>query len=194
MNFKNTSFIKSAYDAEDFPRHRYPEFAFAGRSNVGKSSLINRLVADKKMARVSSRPGRTQCINFFNVDNSFCLVDLPGYGFARVPDEVKQEWQELINDYLYYRNNLRGVIQIIDARHQPTEDDLLMIDWLESMELPAIVAATKVDKLSHSQKSKQEKKIQQNLNLPPSIEFTFFSAKTGTGCKKVKNFIIKLLS
>ncbi|MFW6278863.1 MAG: ribosome biogenesis GTP-binding protein YihA/YsxC [Bacillota bacterium] len=165
MKFKNESFIKSAYSSEDFPRHRLPEFAFVGRSNVGKSSLLNKVVGNSKLARVSSRPGRTQCINFYNINHQVCLVDLPGYGFARVPDKVKEEWRELINDYLYQRQNLRGIIHIVDARHKPTDEDVLMAEWLMSAELPTIVAATKVDKISRNKYQKQKKIILNTLAL-----------------------------
>ncbi len=194
MKFKNASFIKSAYSKSEFPHHRYPEFAFSGRSNVGKSSLINKLVNQKNLARVSSTPGHTQCINFFNVNNEFCLVDLPGYGFARVPDEVKEDWQELINDYLYERYLLSGVVQIIDARHEPTKEDIMMIDWLESTSLPAIIAATKADKLSGNQLNSQKKIIQKTLEPAPGIDFTFFSTKTGRGLKEVRRFILDILN
>lgn len=193
MRFKNTSFIKSAYESEDFPRHRLPEFAFSGRSNVGKSSLINKLISNKKMAHVSSTPGHTQCVNFYNVNNEFCLVDLPGYGFARVPDEVQQDWQKLIDTYLYERYNLRGVVQIVDARHQPTDDDILMVDWLNQMQIPAIIAATKADKISRNQRQKQKKVILDTLKPGPEIEFTFFSTREGLGLNTVRSFILDLV-
>jgi len=132
-------------------------------------------------------------LDFFNIDNRYCLVDLPGYGFARVPDKVKKQWEKLINDYLFYRENLAGIIQIIDARHKPTSDDILMIDWLKEMQIPAIIAATKVDKLSRNKQKKQEKIIKQALNLGAEIEFTFFSALTGTGVNNVRAFISNVL-
>src|SRR5690554_4522735 len=123
MKVKNPQFITSAYNYDGFPDHNWLEFAFAGRSNVGKSSLINKLLNRKKLARTSSDPGRTQSINFYNIDDRFFLVDLPGYGFARVPEQVKDEWGRLINDYLVNRSQLAAVIQIVDARHKPTADD-----------------------------------------------------------------------
>ena len=194
MKIKNPEFEKSAYSFEDFPHTRKPEFAFSGRSNVGKSSLINTLVNRKKLARTSSTPGKTQCINFYNMDNKFYLVDLPGYGFAKVPDKVKDEWAELIDDYLYNRRNLFGLIQLVDARHKPTEDDQLMVDWLKETGLPTIIVATKVDKIKRSKRNKQENLIISTLDIAKvDIEFTFFSAKTGEGKNKVSGFIHRLL-
>ena len=194
MKINNPEFEKSAYSYEDYPRTQKPEFAFSGRSNVGKSSLINTLVNRKKMARISSTPGKTQCINFYNIDNKFYLVDLPGYGFARVPDKVKDEWAELIDDYLYNRRNLDGLIQLVDSRHKPTNEDQMMVDWLKETGLPTIVVATKVDKLKRSQRNKKENLIISTLDLArKDIEFTFFSAKTGEGKNRVMAFIQRLL-
>ncbi|MFW5992364.1 MAG: ribosome biogenesis GTP-binding protein YihA/YsxC [Halanaerobiaceae bacterium] len=191
MKVNKVEFITSAYSTEDYPRHNLPEFAFSGRSNVGKSSLINCLVNRKKLARISSSPGRTQSINFYRVNNELCLVDFPGYGFARVPEEVKERWQQLINDYLFNRVNLHGIIQIIDARHKPTADDTMMIDWIRSVGLPAIIAATKVDKLSGNQRKKQENVIKKTLQLKEDdISFTFFSAETGEGKNNISSFIL----
>lgn len=192
MKIKNPVFEKSAYSFEEFPHTRKPEFAISGRSNVGKSSLINTLVNRKKLARISSTPGKTQSINFYNIDNKFYLVDLPGYGFAKVPDNVKEEWAELIDDYLYNRRNLFGIIQIIDSRHKPTQEDQMMVDWLKETGIPAFIAATKVDKISRNKRKKQEELIINTLNIDQEFGFTFFSAKTGEGKKKVIGFIQNL--
>ena len=129
------------------PEPRLPEVAFAGRSNVGKSSLINALVRRKKMARVSNTPGRTREINFFEINGAFILADLPGYGYARVSKEAKAAWQPLIEGYLGGSTALRGVVQLLDARRQPTPDDLQMLDFLASLGTPTLIAATKVDKV-----------------------------------------------
>src|SRR6056297_3964958 len=152
MKINNPEFVISAYGYEDYPDHNKAEIAFAGRSNVGKSSLINMLVRRNKLARTSSRPGRTQSINFYSINNKFYFVDLPGYGFARVPDKVKEKWRELVNNYLYERKNLQAIVQIVDARHKPSSDDQMMVEWLKSVELPFIVVATKVDKLSKNKR------------------------------------------
>lgn len=193
MKVNNPRFITSAYSYKDFPEHNWLEIAFAGRSNVGKSSMINRLVNRKKLAKTSSQPGRTQSINFYNIDDRFFLVDLPGYGFARVPRKVKEEWGHLIEDYLTNRPNLVGVIQIVDARHKPTGDDIMMVNWLKETGLPILVAATKVDKISRGQRHKQEKLIRETLALTTEMEFSFFSATTGEGRERVSSFILGLL-
>lgn len=193
MRFKNPVFISSAYSSDDYPHHNFPEIAFSGRSNVGKSSMINKLLNKNKLARTSSQPGRTQSINFYNIDDRFVLVDLPGYGFAKVPPKVKEEWGRLIDDYLYNRTNFIGIVQIIDARHKPTKDDLMMVNWLKETGIPAIIAATKVDKLKRSQHSKQKKLIRETLQPAESMDFCFFSAKTGQGKNQIFNFISDLI-
>ncbi|MDQ8155396.1 MAG: ribosome biogenesis GTP-binding protein YihA/YsxC [Gemmatimonadota bacterium] len=136
-----------------------PEIAFSGRSNVGKSSLLNKLVRRKAFARVSKTPGRTREINFFGVNRAFVLVDLPGYGFARVSKERKSEWGTLIEAYLRDNVNLRGVVQLLDARHDPTEDDLRMFDLLAEIGVPALVVMTKIDKLTARERAKQLKTL-----------------------------------
>ena len=191
MKINNPEFVLSAYSYEDYPRHDKPEIAFAGSSNVGKSSLINMLVRRNKLARTSSTPGRTQTINFYNIDNKFYFVDLPGYGFARVPQKVKEEWGELINDYLYHRDNLKGLVMIVDSRHKPTDDDEMMLEWIRASELPFIVAATKADKLSNNKKNKQKKLIKDKLNLTEEDNFSLVSAKDGTGKSSLFSFIGK---
>lgn len=128
-----------------------PEVAFVGRSNVGKSSLLNRLVRRKSFARVSKTPGRTREINFFNVNGTFVLVDLPGYGYARVAKDRKQEWRPLMEEYLRFTRQLRGIVQLLDVRREPSEDDLDMLDFLADLEVPVLLAVTKVDKLTRAQ-------------------------------------------
>ncbi len=191
MKVNTAEFVKSAYNYEQFPRHSLPEIAFSGKSNVGKSSMINTLVNRKKLAKISSTPGKTQSINFYNLDNKFYLVDLPGYGFAKVPDKVKEHWAELIEDYLYNRENLRGIVQIVDVRHKPTEDDKLMVDWINAVNIPALIVATKVDKISRG-KRKQKKQLIKN-QLDYNNEIVFFSAKNGEGRKKISSFIMNLV-
>ncbi len=189
MQITKAEFYKSVYKYEDCPRLQQPEVAFSGRSNVGKSSLINRLTRQKKLARTSNTPGRTQCLNYFNVDDKFYLVDLPGYGFANVPQKVKDDWAELIDTYLNYRENLIGVVQIIDSRHKPTKDDKMMVDWLQASGLSYLIVATKVDKISNNKKAKQKKLIYKELNLIEEDNFTFFSAQTGEGSKEVYKYL-----
>jgi len=189
MQITNAEFYKSVYKYEDCPRLQQPEVAFSGRSNVGKSSLSNRLTRQKKLARTSNTPGRTQCLNYFNVDDQFYLVDLPGYGFANVPQKVKDDWAELIDTYLNYRENLIGVVQIIDSRHKPTKDDKMMVEWLQASGLSYLIVATKVDKISNNKKAKQKKIIYKDLNLNEEDNFTFFSAQTGEGSKEVYQYL-----
>ncbi|KXS41438.1 MULTISPECIES: ribosome biogenesis GTP-binding protein YihA/YsxC [unclassified Candidatus Frackibacter] len=193
MNLSNTEFIASAVEPKDYPRYDLSEIALAGKSNVGKSSLINKLLNRKKLAFTSSKPGKTQTLNFYRVDNKFCLVDLPGYGFARVPDSVKEEWSEMIEGYLFHRRNLKGVILIVDARHKPTDEDLMMYEWLLQMQIPHLVVGTKVDKLSNSERTPNRKRIFEKLQLEPETPFTYFSAEDGEGKKDVLKFIKELV-
>lgn len=195
MNLTKAEFYKSIYNYEDCPRLQQPEVAFSGRSNVGKSSLINRITKKKKLARTSNTPGRTQSLNYYNIDDKFFLVDLPGYGFASVPQKVKDDWAELIDTYLNYRENLVGIVQIIDARHKPTKDDKMMVEWLKASGLSFLIVATKVDKISNNKKAKQKKIIYQELGLDSDSKFTFFSAQTGAGSKNIYqylNFLMEL--
>src|SRR4030042_3921563 len=148
MKITSAEFITSVYPQGKYPAGRYPEVAFAGRSNVGKSSLINTLVNRKGLARTSSSPGKTQSINFYLINRSFCLVDLPGYGYAKVPQQVRKQWSPLIEEYCRNREDLCGVVVIIDARVGPTPLDLSLINWLRTLSMPAIITMTKCDKLS----------------------------------------------
>jgi len=141
------------------PPTELPEIAFAGRSNVGKSSLLNRLVHRKKFARVSNTPGRTREVNFFKVNDSFLLVDLPGYGYARISKERRAEWRPLIESYLKSTNQLRGVVQLLDSRHDPTPDDLQMLDYLGDIGVPTIIVLTKIDKLTAKERQRQRAQI-----------------------------------
>ena len=162
------------------PEPTLPEIAFGGRSNVGKSSLLNRLIHRKKFARVSNTPGRTREINFFKVNNAFILVDLPGYGYARISKEKRAEWRPLIEGYLRTSPQLRGIVQLLDVRHQPTQDDQAMIDFLGEIGVPTIVVVTKIDKLTAAQRAPHVEKIVRDLALDPD-QVIAFSAATGEG-------------
>ncbi len=190
--FDRVDFIKSAHEPDQFPRHMFPEVAFSGRSNVGKSSLINMLLGRKKAARISSTPGRTRSINFYRVDDRFCLVDLPGYGYSRVSEEEQEKWAYLIEDYLHYRRNLRGIIQIVDSRHEPSKDDHLMMDWLLSADMEYIIAATKCDKLNRSQLKPRRKMIAEKLNVEQN-KVLLTSAKTRKGKKRLTTFVKEII-
>ncbi|MEE4253883.1 MAG: ribosome biogenesis GTP-binding protein YihA/YsxC [Desulfuromusa sp.] len=180
MKISSAEFIKSATRPGNYPPNELPEIAFAGRSNVGKSSLINVLVNRKSLVRTSSTPGRTQLINFFNINNRFSLVDLPGYGFAKVPLAVKKAWGPMIRTYLEIRESLHGVIFIFDIRRVPREEDIRMLDWLEEFGVPTIPVITKIDKIKRSQLEKQIKPIVAETGLPRDA-FTLFSATSREG-------------
>lgn len=151
----DVQFLKSAFKEGHYPPPDLPEIAFAGRSNVGKSSLINTVVNRKKLARTSATPGRTQAINFFRLGNEMILVDLPGYGFARVPNKVRNEWRNMVEAYLYKRETLRGVIVILDIRRDPATGDLELLHWLHHYGVPPIVVLTKADKISRQEARKR---------------------------------------
>jgi len=173
------------------PETTLPEIAFAGRSNVGKSSLLNRLVRRKAFARVSRTPGRTREINFFEVNGRFVLADLPGYGYARISKERRAEWRPLIEGYLRRSANLRGVVLLIDARRDPTDDDLQMLDFLSEVGAPTIVALTKVDKLGTSARAARIRLLPAALGLDDE-QVIPFSAHTGLGRDELAAAIVSL--
>lgn len=174
------------------PEPTLPEIAFAGRSNVGKSSLLNRLIQRKKFARVSNTPGRTREINFFKVNGAFVLVDLPGYGYARISKEKRAEWKPLIEGYLRGSPQLRGIVQLLDVRHDPTNDDRQMLDFLSDLGVPTIVVLTKVDKLSTRQAARRVEELSATLGLDSS-QVIGFSAVTGRGRNELAEAIESLL-
>ena len=165
MKIKSAGLLESAAGANQFPDLVMPEIAFAGRSNVGKSTLINSLLTRKKLVKTSSTPGKTRLINFFLINEIFCLVDLPGYGFAKVPAEMRESWRKLIETYLSRRDNLRGGVLIIDIRHGPTAQDQQLKSWLDFHQRPMLVVASKSDKLSRGKCASQLQKIKKDLEL-----------------------------
>lgn len=175
-------FVISAVSENDFPREEIPEVVFAGRSNVGKSSLINRLVGHSKLARTSTTPGKTQSINFYRLNQSFFFVDLPGYGYAKAGKSAVQQWKRLIDQYFLKRTTIVLVIQLIDARMPPTESDLQLAWWLERLNVPRLLVATKSDKLSNNQQRDQLRVISNSLGDQSVV---LSSAKTGAGCKDI---------
>jgi GTP-binding protein len=177
---RSTAFIKSATRPGNYPEASLPEVAFAGRSNVGKSTLINTLVNRRGLVRTSSTPGRTQLLNFFDINGEFSLVDLPGYGFAKVPLAVKKDWGPMVRTYLERREQLKGVVVLFDIRRVPREEDLDLLDWLEEFELPTIPVITKVDKISRNRRAAQVKPILEATGLPLEA-FSFFSALSKEG-------------
>lgn len=173
-------FITSVFKNSQLPAPDYPEIAFAGRSNVGKSSLINKLVNRRGLVKVSARPGKTQSLNFFLVEDHLYLVDLPGYGFAKVPKKIKNDWQGLIASYLEKRESLRCVVVIIDLRHEVKAQDLELVNWLKMLALPLLLVYTKADKLSRNQQQSNAMALDAGFGVERG-ERVVFSAKSGEG-------------
>lgn len=194
MKITSVEFVTSAVNDVGWPPGELPEVALCGRSNVGKSSLLNRLVNRRGLARTGSTPGRTQTINFFLVNGNFHLVDLPGYGYAKVPLQVRATWGKMIEGYLSDRKNLRGVIMLVDIRHNPTEGDLQLHHWLRYYGIPVAVVATKADKLSRSRGLQQVAKIRSGLSLAPGEPVVMFSAMQGQGREEVLSIIEQWVS
>lgn len=188
MNFTKVSFLQSVFSHKNLPEPDLPEIAFSGRSNVGKSSLINTLVGRRNLVKTSSRPGKTQSLNFFLVDDQLRLVDLPGYGFARVSHETRSSWQGLITGYLEQRDNLVCVVVIIDLRHELKEQDRTLVDWLRHKGLTLLVVYTKADKLSGNQQARNAASLDAGLRIA-ATERIVFSAKTGMGCEKLQSLL-----
>ena len=188
MHVKSATYLTSAVQPKGYPEQTMPEIAFAGRSNVGKSSLINVLVNRKSLVRTSSTPGRTQMLNFFCINEEFLLVDLPGYGFAKVPMSVKKAWGPMIRTYLQSRDNLAAVVLLFDIRRAPQGEDLQLLDWLEELDIPTIPVITKADKVNRSQQKKHVKTIADATGLPPDA-FTLFSALKRQGMDDVWELI-----
>jgi GTP-binding protein len=181
MKIISAEFIKSAVWPPQYPPATLPEIAFVGRSNVGKSSLINTLVGRKNLAKTSNTPGRTQLINFFTINEKISFVDLPGYGFAKVAQSVKKSWGEMVEAYLKERQNLALVVFILDIRRDPSDNDLSLRDWLEHYRIPYLYILTKTDKLSNNQAISQQTKIERVLHVEAGRGIILFSAKTEQG-------------
>lgn len=180
MNFNNVNFHESVFSLKQLPDSTIPEIAFAGRSNVGKSSLINRLVNRRNLVKTSARPGKTQSLIFFDVDRKLFLVDLPGYGFARVSKTIQSAWDLLITEYLEHRENLACVVVIIDIRHELKAQDRELVEWLRFRDRPFILVYTKADKLSRNKQFQQAAILDRALGIRPDDRI-LFSAKTGQG-------------
>lgn len=193
MIIKSAEFVTSAVKPVQYPPTLLPEVAFAGRSNVGKSSLINKLVNRKHLVKTGSTPGRTQLINFFMINNAFLFVDLPGYGYAKVPASVKKKWGPMVETYLSTRRTLKGVFIIMDLRRKPRQEELNFIEWLDYYAIPSRLIATKADKLSKTEQAKQRLLITQTIGIDKD-DLILFSTKSEMGKDGVwdlVNFFIK---
>ncbi len=193
MKIKQAELKAAAYNLEQFPVWELPEISFLGRSNVGKSSLINKLIGRKNLARTSSTPGKTRGLYFYLLNEKLCFVDLPGYGYAKVSRQERQRWAPIIEEYLEKRSNLYGCVHLIDSRHEPTEDDKLMADWLRMHSIPRVTVATKADKLSRGALARQIKIIGSGLGLFEDEPLFPFSARTGSGRDQLWKAIAGLL-
>ncbi len=187
MNLQKAEFEMAAGLAQQLPACDLPEIVFAGRSNVGKSSLINKLVNRKSLARVSSQPGKTATINFYNVVDAR-LVDLPGYGFAKVSRDEKARWSQLIDDYFAQGRDIKLAVLLVDSRHKPSADDMMMLDYLAETELPTLIVLTKVDKLKPTERKKRMESFPDELGVPADA-FLPVSAETGEGIEELKDIL-----
>jgi GTP-binding protein len=194
MIVKKVEFVTSAVKPAQYPADALPEFALAGRSNVGKSSLINCMLNRRNLARTSSKPGKTQTINFFRINDALYFADVPGYGFARVAKAVRESWGRMMETYLTKRETLQAVIQLIDLRHPPTTDDKEMYLYLKHHEIPVIVVATKADKISRGRWQQHAKIVKQGLELAAEDPLILFSAETAQGRDELWREIEKRLS
>ncbi|GGB28062.1 YihA family ribosome biogenesis GTP-binding protein [Virgibacillus dakarensis] len=181
MKVTNAEIVISAVSKKQYPNDRLPEIALAGRSNVGKSSFINKLINRKNLARTSSKPGKTQTLNFYKINNAFYFVDVPGYGYAKVSKKEREKWGGMMEEYLQYRDTLKAVLLITDLRHEPTRDDVQMYEFLKYFELPVIVIATKLDKIPKSKRANHLKRTIQTLHIESNDLVLPFSAETGEG-------------
>ncbi len=192
MLIRSAKFVCSAVTPEQYPPADLPEVAFAGRSNVGKSSLINKILNRKKLVRTSKTPGRTQLLNFFEINGIYRFVDLPGYGYARVPDEVRRRWRPMVETFLTTRANMRGIVLLFDLRRMPSQEDMAFWDWLQAKGIVVIAVITKVDKLSKNKRNKQVASIAKTLGCKPQ-RLLQFSAMSGEGRDQIWEELIGLL-
>lgn len=181
MKVNQAEFIISAVGPSQYPEDALPEIALAGRSNVGKSSLINCLISRKNLARTSSQPGKTQTLNYYKVNQDLYFVDLPGYGYAKVSKTKREQWGKFIESYLLNREPLRLVMQLVDLRHPPSKDDQAMYEWLRHMDVPVLVVATKADKIPKSRWPKHMKIVRETLGMDKGVQPLMFSSELGLG-------------
>ena len=184
INTHNADILLSASNKSNNPQDEIPEDPLAGRSNVGKSSFINTMLNRKNLARTSGKPGKTQLLNFFNIDDKLRFVDVPGYGYARVSKKEREKWGKMIEEYLTTRENLRAVVSLVDLRHEPSADDVQMYEFLKYYEIPVILVATKADKIPRGKWNKHESMIKKKLDFDKSDTFIIFSSVNKTGVEE----------
>ncbi|WP_313373109.1 ribosome biogenesis GTP-binding protein YihA/YsxC [Lysinibacillus pakistanensis] len=193
MKVHNVEMVISAVRPDQYPEDGLPEFALAGRSNVGKSSFINRMIGRKALARISSKPGKTQTLNFYKIEEQLFFVDVPGYGYAKVSKTEREAWGKMIERYFTGRNELKAVVQIVDLRHPPTADDCLMYDFLKHYNIPCIVIATKADKIPKGKWEKHKKIVKETLNMEKNDPLIVFSSEKGIGFEETWRTIENLM-
>ena len=181
MKVNQAEIVISAVKPDQYPAAPLPEFALAGRSNVGKSSFINKMINRKNLARTSSKPGKTQTLNFYLINEMLHFVDVPGYGYAKVSKSERDAWGRMIETYLTSREQLRAVLLIVDLRHPPSKDDVMMYEFIKHYELPVVIIATKADKIPKGKWQKHKKVVKETLGLHPEDEIVLFSSETGHG-------------
>lgn len=194
MKITSVEFVISAVKPDQYPADDLPEIALAGRSNVGKSSLINRMIQRKNLARTSGQPGKTQTLNYYRVNGEMYFVDLPGYGFAKVSMKLRQAWGRMIESYLTKRESLKGVLHLVDIRHPPTSEDMMMNEWLKHLGMPTCVVATKADKISKNKRVSQVKLIRNAFQMDAEQPLIVFSSEEGLGKEELWGWIKETIS
>lgn len=189
MKINSAKIQISAVNKNQYPKDRLPEIALAGRSNVGKSSFINRMIQRKNLVRTSSKPGKTQTLNFYNINDSFYFVDVPGYGYAKVSKREREKWGLMMEEYFQTRESLKIAVLITDLRHQPTNDDLQMYRYLKYFDLPVLIIATKLDKVAKNKQLNNLKRTENFLNIDPDDFIVPFSSLTGEGKEEAWGFL-----
>lgn len=193
LNTHNADLLLSAANKSHYPQDEISEIALAGRSNVGKSSFINTILGRKNLARTSAKPGKTQLLNFFNIDDKLRFVDVPGYGYAKVSKTERARWGKMIEEYLTSRENLRAVVSLVDLRHEPSAEDVQMYDFLKYYEIPVIVVATKADKIPRGKWNKHESMVKKKLNFDANDQFIIFSSVDRQGIDQAWDSILSMV-
>ncbi|WP_284139747.1 MULTISPECIES: ribosome biogenesis GTP-binding protein YihA/YsxC [unclassified Virgibacillus] len=194
MKITSAEIIISAVSQKQYPNDRLPEIALAGRSNVGKSSFINKLITRKNLARTSSKPGKTQTLNFYKINEQFYFVDVPGYGYAKVSKKEREKWGHMMEEYFQLRETLKAVVLITDIRHSPTRDDIQMYEFVKYFDLPVIVVGTKLDKIPKNKKASHLKRLINEMGIQKGDPVVLFSAETGEGKDEAWGLIKHYLS